>query len=75
MVENQHKKITGYRDLTEREIELMNECKALATVVGVMCDKLEEAAGIDDRWLRIARTELQQGFMALIRSIARPETF
>ena len=75
MVENQHRKIAGYRDLTEREIELMNECKALAIVVGTMCDKLEEAAGIDDRWLSIARTDLQRGFMELIRSIAKPETF
>lgn len=29
----------------------------------------------DKRWSSIARTQLQQGFMALIRSIAKPETF
>lgn len=27
------------------------------------------------RWLAIGQTDLQQGFMALIRAIARPETF
>ena len=27
MVDNQHKKITGYRDLTEQEIAIMNKMK------------------------------------------------
>ena len=27
-MENQHRKITGYRDLTQEEIDLMNEIKA-----------------------------------------------
>ena len=30
---------------------------------------------IDPRWLAIGRTHLQEGFMAVIRAIARPETF
>lgn len=31
--------------------------------------------GIDRRWLSIARTDLQKGFMALTRSVAQPTTF
>jgi hypothetical protein len=73
MVENQHRKITGYRDLNEKEIALMNECKIMATMVGELCDHIKTHA--DERWWAIARTDLQKGFMALVRSIARPETF
>lgn len=30
---------------------------------------------LDTRWLAIAKTDLQQGFMSLTRSIAKPTTF
>jgi hypothetical protein len=29
----------------------------------------------DPRWLAIGKTDLQKGFMAVIRAIAKPETF
>lgn len=75
MVDNQHKKIAGYRDLTEEEIAIMNECKRHAVVIGELCTRVENIGGIDKRWAAIAKTDLQKGFMALIRSIAKPETF
>jgi hypothetical protein len=80
-MENQHRKITGYRELTQDEIDRMNEAKALAE----QCGKLIEGLRIDNantgnhlidlRWLAIAETHLQQGFMAMVRSIAKPMTF
>jgi hypothetical protein len=75
MVDNQHKKIKGYRDLSEDEIDLMNECKAKAVECGQLCEKLYSTTRTDLRWLAIGKTNLQQGFMAIIRSIAKPETF
>jgi len=82
MVDNQHQKIKGYRDLTEAEIALMNEGKALSEQVGAFIEKLEKAEFAqtkeqepDRRWVSIARTDLQKGFMAAIRSIAKPTTF
>lgn len=75
VVENQHTKITGYRDLSEAEISAMNACKSVAIEVGSLCDRVEGMTGTDKRWVAIGRTQLQQGFMALIRSIAKPETF
>lgn len=81
MVDNQHQKIKGYRDLSEEEIALMNEAKELAEKVGDLVAKLgtsdvvSTTEGIDQRWLAIAKTDLQKGFMALIRSIAQPTTF
>ncbi len=75
MVDNQHKQIKGYRDLTEVEIGAMNDCKLEAVEVGILCDKVAGMSGVDQRWVAIAKTDLQKGFMALIRSIAKPETF
>lgn len=75
MVDNQHKKITGYRDLITEEIAHMNECKQLAVLVGELCSRVESISGVDKRWVAIGKTDLQKGFMSLIRGIARPETF
>jgi hypothetical protein len=74
-VDNQHKHIKGYRDLTEAEIALMNEGKALAEQVGAFIEKLRGNPSMDQRWVSIGQTQLQQGFMATIRGIARPTTF
>lgn len=97
-MDNQHKKISGYRDLTQAEIDLMNRIKAKAAEVGVLVAELfamqaKEAdtlcsqtnrpdftelmdAHVDARrWSRIAKDQLQQGFMALVRAVARPTTF
>ncbi len=67
--------ITGYRTLSQAEVDLMNEGKALAAQVGAFIDKLKATEGIDGRWVAIGQTQLQQGFMAAIRGIARPTTF
>jgi len=77
-------KITGYRQLSEAEVALMNEGKALAEQVGTYIEKLRRAgsehgtpvpAPLDQRWISIGATQLQQGFMAVIRGIAQPTTF
>jgi len=74
-MDNQHKAIKGYRDLSEQEIELMNEGKELAVQVGDYIEKLMAADDVDRRWISIGKTQLQQGFMAAIRGIAQPSTF
>lgn len=75
MVDNQHQHIKGYRDLSQKEIDLMNKCKAKAEEIGNLIETLNENPFIDKRWLAIAKTELQKGFMSLVRSIAQPTTF
>lgn len=75
MVDNQHQKIKGYRDLTETEIGYMNSIKLHAETIGAQIEALESVEGIDKRWLAIAKTDLQKGFMSLVRSVARPTTF
>lgn len=74
-MDNQHKKIKGYRDLSQEEINDMNEAKELAEQVGALVEKLETLEATDKRWLAIGKTDLQKGFMGLIRSVAQPTTF
>lgn len=74
-MENQHQKIKGYRNLTQAELDLMNEGKDLAVQCGAFIDKLQGAVDSDKRWVAIGRTHLQEGFMAAIRAIAKPTTF
>lgn len=85
-------KITGYRQLSEAEVALMNEGAALADQCGAFIAKLRThpaafdhngrpligdagVPSIDQRWVSIGATQLQQGFMAVIRGIAQPSTF
>lgn len=75
MVDNQHKKISGYRDLTEEEIKKMNLIKAVAGEVEIVMDYLQQDPETDKRWVAVARTDLQKGFMAAVRSVAQPEGF
>ena len=74
-MDNQHKHIRGYRDLSPDEIGKMNAIKGLAEQVGALIDTLEGEPSIDQRWVAIAKTHLQQGFMAAVRAVARPTTF
>lgn len=89
-MDNQHQKIKGYRDLSQEEIDLMNEGKVLAEQCGVYIAKLRARDAaiaqtppttsdaprvLDQRWISIGATDLQRGFMAVIRGIAQPTTF
>jgi hypothetical protein len=74
-MENQHEKITGYRDLTQEEIDAMNEIKAVGETLAALVLKLQAMPNVDQRWLAIGRTDLQTGCMALVRSVAKPTTF
>lgn len=74
-MKDQHTLIKGYRDLSQEEIDLMNKGKELAESCREYIEQLEKTESIDKRWLAIGRTDIQKGFMSVIRSIAKPETF
>lgn len=74
-MDNQHRKIAGYRELSQAEIDQMNAVKTKAAEVGELMEQLATTAGLDQHWVGIARTHLQQGFMAAVRAIAQPTTF
>lgn len=53
----------------------MNEGNALAEQCGAFIAKLESIGGTDKRSVALGKTNLQQGFMWAVRSVARPTTF
>lgn len=82
--------ITGYRQLSPKEIALINEGKELAAQVGAFIEKLRahpstnpgigpaieaNVPTLDQRWISIGATDLQRGFMAVTRGIAQPTNF
>lgn len=74
-MKDQHKKITGYRDLTKDEIDLMNEIKDKGEDLRLLVDKLEDNVSLDKRCVSIGKTNLQTGIMYLVRSVAQPDSF
>jgi hypothetical protein len=89
-VDNQHRQIKGYRELSQAEIDLINEIKAKGEELRALRDKCravdveegktgetEHDARLDEasRWRAIASTHFQEGLMALTRSVAKPEFF
>ena len=79
--------ITGYRKLTEVEIDLINQVKAQAEAVATLITQTAEFLEQRDkdeantqninpmRWLNEGRTDLQKGFMCITRAIAKPQSF
>lgn len=74
-MDNQHRQIKGYRELSPEEIALMNEIKAKGAEIGSLVEKLRVAPGLDQRWVSIGATDLQTGLMALTRAVAQPTSF
>ena len=75
-MENQHRKIKGYRELSQEDIDLMNEIKQKGIELGNMIDGLRSCGDtLDQRWVSIGATDLQTGLMALTRAVAQPEFF
>lgn len=77
--------VSGYRQLSQTEVDLMNEGKAVFNAVGEYLDKLAKCApgpgeigvGVvtDGRCVNIAKTEAQTAAMWAIRSITKPGGF
>lgn len=76
-MDNQHREISGYRELTHVEINLMNLLKTFEADLGDLLGRVAaHVATTDDaaaaRWLALARTELETGMMYAVKAVARP---
>jgi hypothetical protein len=71
-VDNQHKQIKGYRDLSQAEIDGMNSIKAAEEDIAQLWKQIGKIEGVDPRALNIARTKLQEGFSWFVRAVAKP---
>jgi hypothetical protein len=81
MVENQHREISGYRDLTRDEIDLMNEAKALEAQAAQQVARTRESliklgrmSPQAARDLSMARTAYEDATIRLVRAVAQPVT-
>ena len=88
-MENQHRKIKEYRELSQEEIDLMNSIKKKGEELDLLVGKIDEWNRVEaengnidlilesesQKWTETAKTTLQLGIMTLIRSVAKPESF
>lgn len=64
--------IAGNRVLDENEIKMINCTKKLEKDVLEYVELIGRYKDIDQKWLDIGKTEIQVGFMSLIRAVTRP---
>lgn len=65
--------VAGYTPQPKSTIELVNDNKALEEQTLRRLEQLGESHGADGRWLAIGRTHIEQAFMAINRSLFKPE--
>ncbi len=76
-MDNQHREIVGYRDLEKAEVTSINDVKAFEQTTAAILQTIEEEVKQSGdaeagRWVSLARTHLETGFMFAIKAIARP---
>lgn len=69
--------VVGYKSQSTENIKIVNELKIVEERLLRCIEHLEQAVdeygvGYDRRWLAIGRTHIQQGFMAVARSVFKP---
>ena len=64
--------VSGIRPQSDLAVERVNHNKQLEERVLRILDELGVDQNVDKRWLAIARTDLEKGFMALNRAIFKP---
>ena len=65
--------VKGYKPQSDEAVRLVNANKIAEEIFLRRMDEMKGADEIDQRWLAIARTNIEQGFMALNRAVFRPE--
>lgn len=72
MAEPQGLPVAGYRSQPEGNVATVNAMKAIEENLLRLLDVFVQNPMIDKRWLAIGRTAIEQGFMAINRSVFRP---
>jgi len=67
--------ITGYRKHSAQEVDAVNTTKGIENDLGRWIKQLQaDLPDVDGRWVTIARTHFQEGFMALNRAVFKPDS-
>lgn len=67
--------VAGYTTQSPEKVAMVNQNKRIEEMVLRQLDLIQDSAvdmEIDGRWLSIARTRIEQGFMAMNRAVFRP---
>lgn len=68
--------VAGYQPQSGENVAIVNQNKMVEEYLLRMVDALSGNTGslvIDQRWLSIARTSFEQGFMAMNRAVFQPQ--
>ena len=65
--------VAGYKAQSDSKVALVNQNKELEERVLRQLDDMQNSGLYDPRWIAIARTNIEQGFMAMNRAVFRPE--
>ncbi len=61
--------------LTNAQIETVNRLKGTEQALLDYLDSIEDLILLDPRWLAIGTSDIQTGFMALVRAVTDPEGY
>lgn len=64
--------VPGYTPQGDDKIAIVSANKELEETVLRVIDQIGERGAGDPRWLAVARTQIEQGFMALNRAVFQP---
>jgi hypothetical protein len=64
--------VHGYTPQSDDKVQTVNVNKIMEEQILKRLDWLAKVDGTDGRWLAIARTHIEQGFMAMNRAVFRP---
>ena len=64
--------VSGYRPQSNEAVAKVNEMKQAEEQILRRLDDMRSDGEIDQRWLAIGRTALEQAFMAINRSVFKP---
>ena len=73
MSKHQGLPVAGYVDQDDDAVAIVNKNKAMEERILRRLDALRQRESIDPRWLALARTQIEQGFMAMNRAVFQPE--
>lgn len=64
--------ISGYRQLSEKEVNMINQVKAFSQKFDFMIKHIKEDPEVDQIWLEAGLIDVKKGLMCVTRAIARP---
>jgi hypothetical protein len=72
MTDHQALPVQGYKPQSQGAVDQVNLNKAMEEEILRRLDAMQAWTDIDQRWLAIGRTHIEQGFMAMNRAIFMP---